>query len=184
MSIPSPNQVRPLDEFYRRQGRVLPAFAVISPADVPEPEKSLLVHHRDMTRTLEQFHGARIHLRVLSRHDAEGAYWRESVLQLDGSNRAVEFGAIKIYLDPFPEPWRQQILDEHRPLGAILNESGIAYTSRPTAFLHFATDPFIREALHLTQNGMLYGRQNTLRRVGGGVLAEIVEILPPTQVSS
>ena len=126
MSLPvhARSQVHPLDEFYVRAGRALLPFTVVSGDAVPEPYRALLVHERDMTRTLEQHHGGAIHLRVLSSHQAGEAYWRESVLELDGSDRAVEFGAIKIHLDRFPEPWRTQILEEHLPLGGILNADG------------------------------------------------------------
>jgi hypothetical protein len=191
--------IRPLDEFYRRQGRPLPAFAVVAPGALPEPARTLLMHERDMTRTLEQYHQGRIHLRVLSSHRTADAYWRESVLELDGTNSPVEFGAIKIVLDAFPEPWRSQILEEHRPLGGILNASGIAYTSRPTAYLRFESDDFISRAFGmetpppspgavlaarsnadtLESHVALYGRQNTLRGPRDEVLAEIIEILPP-----
>lgn len=173
--------IRPLDEFYARQNRPLPAFAILAPDEVPEPDHSLLVHERDMTRTLENFHSGRIHLRVLSRYHTADAYWRESVLELDETERSVEFGAIKIYLNRFPEPWRKQILEERRPLGGILNESGIAYTSSPTAYLRFAADDFIERSLKLAKSQPLYGRQNTLRNAEGAILAEIVEILPPSQ---
>ncbi|MBN8248079.1 MAG: hypothetical protein J0L84_11610 [Verrucomicrobia bacterium] len=178
-AVPAIPAIQPLDEFFRRQGRPLPAWESVTPDTIPEPYRTLLVHERDMTRTLEQFHGAPIHLRVLSRHREAGAYCRESVLELDGSNRPVEFGAIKIHLERFPEPGRTQILEEHRPLGGILNASGRAYTSRPTAYLRFAADAFIRDALCLAQVTFLYGRQNTLRDVQGHPLAEIIEILPP-----
>lgn len=173
------SQVHPLDEFYLRDGRALLDFATVPAAEVPEPYRTLLVHDRDMTRTLEQFHGGVIHLRVLSSYHEGDAYWRESVLELDGSDRPVEFGAIKIHLNRFPEPWRSQILAEHLPLGGILNASGIAYTSRPTAFLRFQADDFIGRAFGLTGPAALYGRQNTLREAAGNVLAEIIEILPP-----
>ncbi|MBL9173653.1 MAG: hypothetical protein JNL10_08980 [Verrucomicrobiales bacterium] len=181
MTATSPTSaIQPLDEFYRRQQRALPAFDVIPADALPEPQRSLLVHNRDMTRTLEQFHGAPIHLRVLSRHRDGNAYWRESALELDGTNRPVEFGAIKIHLDRFPEPGRSQILDEHRPLGGILNASGRPYTSRPTAYLAFEADDFIARALNFSGPAMLFGRQNTLRDADGAILAEIIEILPPT----
>ncbi|MCW5557026.1 MAG: hypothetical protein KIT22_04190 [Verrucomicrobiae bacterium] len=178
-AVPATNPIHPLDEFFRRQGRPLPAFEVVAPDAIPDPYHALLVHERDMTRTLEYFHKAAIHLRVLSRHREAGAYCRESVLELDGSNRPVEFGAIKIHLDRFPEPGRTEILEERRPLGGILNASGRAYTSRPSAYLRFAADEFIRGALLLSHAASLYGRQNTLRDAEGQPLAEIIEILPP-----
>ncbi len=171
-------QIHPLDEFYVRAGRSLLPFTVVAGDAMPEPYRELLVHERDMTRTLEQHHCGSIHLRVLSSHHAGEAYWRESVLELDGSDRAVEFGAIKIHLDRFPEPWRTQILEEHLPLGGILNASGIRYTSRPTAYLCFTPDEFIAAALHQDGGGAPYGRQNTLRDLAGRTLADIIEILP------
>jgi hypothetical protein len=171
--------VQPLDEFYGQEGRPLLEFRLIDGAGMPEPYRSLLVHQRDMTRTLERFHGAPIHLRVLSSHQDGGAYWRESVLELDRRNQAVEFGAIKIHLAHFAEPWRSEILAEHRPLGGILNASGVRYTSRPSAYLRVSADAFITGVLRLTGAPTLYGRQNTLRDSEGHVLAEIVEILPP-----
>ena len=175
------SQVHPLDEFHVRDNRALLPFIHVNDTPMPEPYHALLVHDRDMTRTLEQFHGGAIHLRVLSSYHEADAYWRESVLELDGSNRPVEFGAIKIHLNRFPEPWRSQILAEHLPLGGILNTSGLRYTSQPTAYLQFTPDDFITCALHLKGTALLYGRQNTLRDDAGNVLAEIIEILPPAR---
>ena len=185
-SIPSPTSrpavrsaVHPLDDLYRWHGRPLLEYQVVVPESLPEPDRSLLVHERDMTRTLEQFHGGTLHLRVVSRRREDDSYWRESVLELDGSNRPVEFGAIRIDLSRFAEPWRSQILEEHRPLGGILNASGLRYTSRPTAYLRFNPDPFITCALHLSESVVASGRQNALRDLQGNILAEIIEIIPP-----
>ena len=171
--------VHPLDDFYAWNQRPLIRYEVVTPAAMPEPARSLLVHERDMTRTLEQFHLGSLHLRVLSRRRSEESYWRESVLELDGSNRPVEFGAIRIDLPRFAEPWRSQILEEHLPLGGILNASGVRYTSRPTAYLRFQPDAFITCALHFSESVPVFGRQNALRDSAGNILAEIIEILPP-----
>lgn len=171
----------PLEDFHQRHGRPLPAFEVLEPEAVPEPERSLLVHDRDMTRTLERHHGDTIHLRVLSRFHEGDLYGRESILQLDGSGRPVEFGAIRIHLDLFPEESRRLILEEHRPLGGILNDSGIRYTSRPTAFLRIESGSFLEKEFGIQGRSILYGRQNALRDAEGRVLAEIIEILPPSR---
>ncbi len=172
--------VNPLDDFYAWNQRPLMPFEVIPGSEIPEPARSLLVHERDMTRTLEQFHRGSLHLRVLSRRRSADSYWRESVLQLDGTNQPVEFGAIRIDLSRFAEPWRSQILEEHLPLGGILNASGIIYTSRPTAYLRFHPDAFITCALHFSESVPVFGRQNALRDSSGAILAEIIEILPPS----
>lgn len=169
----------PLDGFYQRAGRALLEFEPLAAAELPEPARSLLVHHRDMTRTLEQFHRGTIRLRVLSSHRSGPDYWRESALLLDGAGRPVEFGAIHINLDRFLEPWRTLVLEEHRPLGGILNASGLPYSSRPAGYFRVAADSFMAGALDATPGGWLFGRRNTLRDAAGNPLAEIVEILPP-----
>lgn len=158
----------------------MPALQFIDPVEIPAPYKQLLVHDRDMTSTLEHFHEQRIHLRVLNREQRESAYSREVVLELDGSNAPVEFGAIKIHLDGFPVVARDRILEAHCPLGRILKEFRIPYVSRPKAFLRAASDRLISGALKLTGTHRLYGRCNRLTDPQGNALAEIVEILPPT----
>jgi hypothetical protein len=92
----------------------------------------------------------------------------------------VEFGAIKMVLDLFPAEAQQEILRERRPLGQILTEFGVAFQSRPRAYLRMEADPFIKSALRLEETHFLYGRRNTLVDSWGRPLAEIVEILPPT----
>src|SRR6267142_1636310 len=93
----------PLDEFYARSGLRVPPLDQVDGEAVPEPYKGLLVHERDMTSTLESFHHAGIHLRLVSREQRGQEYFREVVLALDRSEDPVEFGAIKINLDRFPE---------------------------------------------------------------------------------
>lgn len=179
-SAPLPNVLSPLAEAHQRAGRPLPPAVGILSHEIPEPHRGLLVHDRDMTRTLENFHGRRVHLEVLNRRrDPDGTYWREVVLRLDGNNEPVEFGAILIHLDRFPEPWRSQILSEHLPLGAILNSSGLQYSSKPSAYLRFASEGIVQEVFGLNGPTALYGRRNTLRNAQGEALAEIIEILPP-----
>jgi chorismate-pyruvate lyase len=176
----TPSVAYPLDEFYARSGLTLPPLDQIDGEAVPEPYKSLLVHERDMTSTLESFHGMGIHLRLVSRQERGEEYFREVVLVLDGSETPVEFGAIKINLGRFSEKARQEILQERFPLGHVLKDFAIDYLSRPKAFLRVASDKTINGLLNLTGAHLLYGRRNTLLDPAGHPLAEIVEILPPT----
>lgn len=171
--------VFPLDELYRLSGRTLPRIEAINGDTMPEPYKSLLVHNHDMTSTLEKFHSSRIHLRILSRRLEGSAYFRESILQLDGNNKAVEFGAIKINLDLFDAEPRRLILEQKFPLGRILNDFNVTYSSSPKTFFKIEPDAFIIEGMHIQDKSMLYGRCNVLADAQGKALAEIVEILPP-----
>jgi hypothetical protein len=168
----------PLDDFYAQARRALPEIVAVNGADVPEPYRTLLVHDSDMTPTLEQFHGKRIHLRVIHSQERDGAYYREVALLLDGSNAAVEFGAIKINLNLFPANAQRAILNEEMPLGRVLAEFRIKHTSKPKAFLKIKADDFICQALRVEKPQTLYGRRNTLFDPQHRALAEIVEILP------
>ena len=117
---------------------------------------------------------------MLGRERRGDEYFREVVLHLDDTEKPVEFGAIKIHLDRFAPPARQLILDERWPLGHILKDCALAYTSSPNAFLRIASDKLVNSVLDLTGAHVLYGRRNTLSDAAGQALAEIVEILPPT----
>jgi chorismate-pyruvate lyase len=170
----------PLDEFYARSHLTLPPLDRVDGEAVPEPYKTLLVHERDMTSTLEGFHKTGIHLRLVSRERRGDEYFREVVLVLDGGEEPAEFGAIQISLNRFPKAARQQILEERFPLGRILKDCGIEYTSCPQAFLRIASDKTINRLLNLNGAQLLYGRRNTLSNRAGEPLAQIVEILPPS----
>src|SRR5262249_36406251 len=119
----------PLDEFYLRSGLTLPPLDQIDGEALPEPYKTLLHHDRDITSTLEGFDQGTVHLRVLGRQQRGDDYFREVVLQIDGTDRPVEFGAIQICLGRFSAAARRKVLEEHFPLGRILKDCGVAYGS-------------------------------------------------------
>ncbi len=172
--------IHPMDEFYAQAGRPMPRVERVEAENIPEPQRSLLVHEGDMTSALTNFHKSDMHLEVIRREMREDVYTREVVLLLDGSDQAVEFGAIRIYLSLLPSPARRAILDEHLPLGQILKEFHVRFESRPKAFLRIESDDFINRSLRLHESALLYGRRNTLTDSQQRPLAEIVEILPPT----
>jgi chorismate-pyruvate lyase len=177
----APSYYFPLDDFYRESGLELPKIDLVDGVLVPQPYRQLLVHDGDMTPTLERFHCATIHLKVLRREKRNNVYLREVVLLTDEQEKPVEFGAIKIFLDLFPTAARNDILAERLPLGTILGKYKITHTSRPKGFLRIESDDFINRALGLTGKHTLYGRRNTLSNPDGNPLAEIVEILPPAK---
>lgn len=177
--IDESNVLYPLDQFCARAARPVPTVSFVKEEDISEPYRSLLVHKRDMTSTLERFHGANCHLTVLDEHEDGETYSRQVVLLLDGSNKPVEFGAIAIYLERFPDELKKIILEGQRPLGAILNSHNIQYISNPQVFMQVQCDGVICQALHLTGSPVLFGRRNRLSNQDLQPLADIIEILPP-----
>lgn len=171
--------LRPLVPLHAAAGHALPSVEVLPGEAIPEPYRTLLVHNRDMTRTLESHHGSTIRLRLLSTRREGDLYRRTVALVSEGDGKTVEFGATEAHLDRIPEPWRAEIVEGRHPLGGILNRSGIPYRSRPSAYFRTRGDAVIRAALGVVGEPWLYGRRNTLSDAEGRPLAEIVEILPP-----
>ncbi len=169
----------PLDDFYTRMGRELPAIQPIDGDIMPEPYKSLLVHQDDMTPTLQNFHRDSIHVHALHTEERDNYYFREVLLELDETERPVEYGVIKINLSLVPDDTRHEIIEAHLPLGQILFAHDVLHESRPKAYLQMDADEHISGVLRLDNTHKLYGRRNTLTDTNGRPLAEIVEILPP-----
>jgi len=173
--------VYPLDEFYARAGLLLPKIERLTGEQVPEPYRSLLVHERDMTPTLENFHHSAIHLRILQREQRGDFYFRQVALHLVGTEKPVEFGANKVSLNLFPAKARQLILEERVPLGRVLKDCEIGHTTIAKAFFSMMPDDLICEALGLKKAVVLYGRRANILDLQKRPLSEIVEILPPEE---
>ncbi len=91
----------------------------------------------------------------------------------------MEYGAIEIELDAFPAALQQMILEEHLPLGGLLNTYKIEYRSRPKAFIRLTTDELMEEIFHVPSGQTFYGRCNELLGGDDRVFARIVEVLRP-----
>ena len=176
---PSVDLLYPLSHFCRASGHPLPACEFIDGPMMPEPYRTLLVHHGDMTSRLEEFHRAPMKLRVLHRETTGDAYRREVLLCAQDSGLPVEYGAIEINLAAFDEPLRALILEGRLPLGGLLNRHAVRYRSEPRAFLQLAPDSVMDAHFDLDGAHTLYGRSNVLLGDGDRVLARIVEVLRP-----
>ena len=168
----------PLSEFYAHTNLALPRMEVIAVNAVPEPYRSLLVHERDMTSTLEKFHGSEIYIHALSSEQRDGGYFREVVLHRASDAAPVEFGANRVNLALFPAEARETFLREKIPLGRILKDSGIAHTIQALNFFRVEPDALICRALNLEKPVTLYGRQAVLCDSAQQRLSQVVEILP------
>lgn len=169
----------PLTLFRQRDQRPLPVCECIEPEAMPEPYRSLLVHHGDMTSRLEDHHGGPIKLRVLHVERSVQAYRREVLLCTRVEGFPVEYGAIEIRLDVLPGSLREEVLEGRLPLGGLLNREGVEYRSEPQAFLRLLPDLTLCRHFGVEAASAFYGRSNHLLLSDGRVLARIVEVLRP-----
>ncbi len=151
-------------------------FTWVEASEVELPYRELLCHDRDMTSTLSRFHGGVVELEIFQEPSDESCYVREVLLKV--GEKAVEYGLIRIHLENFPEELRAEILGRKKPLGRLLNESGLDYVSEPGGFLKIPSETFQPDFFPAASSKFLFGRYNTLFDQNRKVLARILEILP------
>ena len=179
-----PRLIGLLQEFYPGDTGLAPFEMMMVTAELmPQPERSLLVHDRDMTSTLTQYHGDALRLDVLDRRLHDDHLARHIVLRTMSDHRPVEYGAIRIRLDGLDEEVRGKILAGEQPLGGILNDYGVGYASCPGGFFKIRATDLMTDVFELSEPAWLYGRCNCLSAAGGNI-AEVVEILPPVHVGT
>jgi hypothetical protein len=171
----------PLGYFYDELQLPLPRLRPAAPGELPETERVLLVHDRDMTPTLEAAHGGSLHLRVLRYTASEEAVNRLVVLVLDSGGETVGIGAIHIFMKRLPPAAKERVLEWREPFGRILQETGVTHYSRPVAYFDVTADSVIMDALGLRDPCVLHGRRSTIWNESGEELADVVEILPPSK---
>jgi chorismate-pyruvate lyase len=175
---PDAGPLFPLDSTYAQAGLDPPVARIISAAEVPAACAALLVHDNEMTRTLECHFAGSMSLRISWSRLDEPWFTRRVLLIHQASQRVVEIGAICLRLDAFDVPTRARIESGSAPLGRILREAMIAYTSEGRAY--FATTPNadMLRAFSLSEPTTLYGRRRTIV-LHGEKIGDVAEVLPP-----
>jgi len=173
--VPSP--LHPLDLAYARAGLEPPVARPIGPDGIPQPYRSLLVHQRDMTLTLEAHFGGRVVLRPLSTFVNGPWYYRRVLLAQEYSGRPVEMGAIRIKLAALPRKVQAEIRRNRIPLGRILRDGGVDFTSMPREFFAVSPNPEMMGVFWMREPRTLYGRRTEVL-LDGRAIGDIVEVLP------
>jgi chorismate-pyruvate lyase len=149
---------------------------------MPQPYRELLVHHNDMTPTLEAYHSGTIYIERLHSMDGESESSREVILLIEGTDKPVEYGASRVFLEKLTPDARELFFDGHTPLGTILRRCGNRHSHSPSGFFRLAPSPLFEEIFGVGTEESLYGRRNTLLAPDGEPLAEVCEIMPPKEL--
>lgn len=168
----------PLDFFYGSKEILKPKIEPLTSEHLPEKERILLDHDRDMTSTLMKHHNSELYIEVLECVSNDNYLLRMVVLKSKENKKPVEFGAIGIDLNQFDSDIRNEIEEGVKPLGGLLEQYSVSYKSGPRAFFKIICDKLIASLLQVPEGVNLYGRCNELTNNEGFTLADIVEILP------
>ena len=165
---------RNLDELSLSAG----SFHWIEGSEMPVPCRELVVHNKDMTSTLADFHSSGIGLEVLKETNEGSGYVREVVLFAEPKGKPVEYGAIQIQLDHFRPEVRNAIVEGKEPLGSILNRMQYTYASRPKGFFFIQAPLVCQKRFGCSEDSILHGRYNQLFKNEENEHSSIIEILP------
>ncbi len=169
-----------LPELYRlfRADIPLPEYALITPDQMPEPYRGLLVHNHHMTVTVEAFYGSPVNVHVLERRRVGDTYARKILLELQSDGRVVQFGVPRIHLNFCSEPVRAAILEEKTPLGRILITHDVLRRIEPTAYFRITPGPRLTKWFGLDRPQTTYGRLGIIHCDEQPAI-ELLEILAP-----
>lgn len=169
----------PLNLFCTHYDRELPEITPQLEQYMPEPYKQLLVHERNMTSTLETYHGGTIYIEPINVFSNDEETTREVILRCDPDGKPLEYGASHTFRRKLTPEALFLIDDGRLPLGTILTVCNCEHTVQPSGFFKIRSTPFFAEIFGGSDATFLYGRRNTLVATDGEAVAEVCEILPP-----
>jgi len=166
----------------------------IPPAEVPEPDRTLLDHRSHMTVAMERFHDGLVQLRVVAKASDQlvsGAahrdwYAREILLE-NSRGELVQYGIVRIDLTHLDAATAEAIRAARRPLGRILIEAGMLREVNGVKLLEVLPGPHLLTLLGSGAAGSaavaplrrLYGRVADIQ-LDGRPAVELLEIVVPT----
>jgi hypothetical protein len=151
---------------------------LVSPTELPEPYRGLLVHHHHMTVTVEEYYGERVDVRVIATRRDGDSYSREILLELHSTKKIVQFGIVRINLTCLSDPVRNAILEEKTPLGRVLIDHGVLRYIEPTAFLRIRPKAKLMGWFGMKEPEDCYGRMGVIFCNDLPAIA-VLEILTP-----
>ena len=151
-------------------------FDEISPEEMPQPARQLLVHQSHMVRTLHGHYGVPVDVHVMERHRDGNLYSRKIFLTLRETDHVVEYGLVRMDLRPMPKRVVESIVAEHAPLGSILIAHNVLRRIQPKWYLRFNQGNPILDWFGCQTAGPLCGRLGTIY-CNGEPTIELLEIV-------
>ncbi len=155
-----------------------PELVPVSPEEMPEPYRQLLVHTHHMTVTVEGFYGQPVNVRVLDSIRDVDRYGRKILLSLQESGDVVQFGIIEVDLAALSDTVRDEIVAGRTPLGRVLIQNNVLRSIQPVGFFRVLPSRKLRDWFGLAEPLTTYGRLGIIF-TGDRPAIEVLEILAP-----
>jgi chorismate-pyruvate lyase len=156
----------------------LGTFEEVLAETVPEPYRRLLAHHDHMTVSVEQHHGSRVDVEVLSAKRSGDYYSRKIILHRQSDGRVVLFGIPRLNLRLVDDDVRWEIVSETKPLGRVLIEHNVLREVQLASLYRITPGPELSRFFGLEQPLTTYGRTAFIY-CDGYPAVELLEIVAP-----
>lgn len=131
-------------------------------AATPEPYKTMLVHDKHMTVTMEKFHDSKVDVRVIDSCLNGDVYARKILLLKTGTETVVQFGIVKFNFQYVTQAVRDEILGGEVPLGRVLINHNVLRQIDLGAILRITAGPALADYIQMEPSGVTYGRMATI----------------------
>jgi hypothetical protein len=150
--------------------------AVVTPEEMPEPFRKLLVHEMHMTLALTSNYGAFLELNVKEMHYEGNLYSRKINLTIPRNHLIVEHGLVRLNLHNIPHAVWQEIIQQRAPMGEILLRHNILQRIQPKWFLRLDPGSDMLAWMGSQTTRPLYGRLGTIF-CNGEPTVEVLEVV-------
>ena len=134
----------------------------IPSASTPEPYKTMLVHDKHMTVTMEKYHGSKVDVRVIDSCLDGDTYARKILLLKTGTETVVQFGIVKFDFQYVTQAVRDEILGGEIPLGRVLINHNVLRQIDLGAILRITAGLGLADYLEMDPGDVTYGRMATI----------------------
>jgi hypothetical protein len=154
------------------------SVAAVSPDEMPEPYRGLLVHKHHMTVTVEKHYGSPVTVSVLRSWRDGDIYSRKILLALANSARVVQFGVVRINLSFLSRAVKDEIVAEGTPLGRVLINHKVLRRIVPISHLRAVLGPDLAGRFGVPPGTTTYGRIGVIFTDNQPAI-EVLEVLAP-----
>ena len=162
---------------------VLGEFEEREAGDCPVPYQRMLAHEAHMTVTVERRHGCNVDVEVLKTAHEPKHYLRKILLRRRTDHRVVQFGIVRLALDPLDSQVRDEILSQRIPLGRVLIEHDVMRHVQLNALWRVACGTDLAAYFEVDCGHITYGR-TALIYCNGEPAVELLEIVAPEDTFS
>ncbi|GAB4142613.1 MAG: hypothetical protein Tsb009_13040 [Planctomycetaceae bacterium] len=145
---------------------------------LPSAYRTMLAHDKHMTVTMEGYHGCKVNVRILDRHQAGDIYTRKILLLKSETDEPVQFGIVRFDFQYVTATVRNAIVKGEAPLGRVLINHNVLRHVDLGALLRITAGKSLAKYLNMKAGDVTYGRLATIF-CDGHPAVDLLEISGP-----